>query len=249
MFASGDGPRNTIDTKRIITRSRGRRRPFQIAAGAVSTLAIVGIVTVAVQTSQFTSPAVMTSQGAADNRSTAEQAPLGAGIQPGQKTAPAERLNLCAGTLAETAPSFYGLQLDVSFPTEAPVGTAPVNGTVRLTNTSSTRVTGYTNPVPAITLSQDGVVLWHSNGPMIMSLAIIDLQPGASMEYQSSFTPVRCEAPDDLEASFRDALPAVPAGKYDLSAAINFTADESTIQPGTPELDLVTGPLVPITLR
>lgn len=248
LFASSDGPRNTIDTKRVIARSRGRRRPLQIAAGALSVLAIAGIATVAVQSSRFTSPAMMTSQGAADSAPATESgAPLGAS-DSAQKLAPAEKLNLCTGALAEVAPSIYGLQLDVSFPAEASLGTAAVNGTVRLTNTSSTRVTGYTNPTPALTLSQGGVVLWHSNGPMIMSLAIVDLEPGASLEYQSSFIPVRCAVDDDLASSFREGLPAVPAGHYNLSAAIDFTADASMLQPDAPELDLVTGPLSPITL-
>ncbi|MDJ0334642.1 hypothetical protein QMG83_05340 [Salinibacterium sp. G-O1] len=249
LFASSDGPRNTIDPKRVIARSRGRRLPRQIVAGAAGALAIVGIATVAVQTSQFSSPAMMTSQGEADSGPSIEAGAPQESSDSAIKRAPAERLNLCEGSLAEAAPSFYGLQLDVAFPAEAPAGTDPVMGTVRLTNTSSTRVMGYSNATPALTLSQDGVVLWHSNGPMIMSLAIIDLEPGASMEYQSSFTPVRCEVADDLEASFRDELPAVPAGEYDLSAAIDFTADSSMIRPDTPELDLVGGPLSPITLR
>lgn len=248
MFASGDGPRATIDTKRVIARSRGRRRPLQIAAGAVSALAIVGIVTVAVQTSQFSSPATMTSQGAADSRSTTEQAAPTDTLESGVKRAPADKLNLCTGTLAQSAPSFYGLRLDATFPAEASVGTSAVNGTVRLTNTSGMRVTGTTNATAAVTLSQDGIVVWHSNGATIMSLAIIDLEPGATAEYQASFTPVRCGIDDDLEPSFRDDLPALPAGGYDLSAAIYFTADESMVQPQAPELDLVTGPLAPITL-
>jgi hypothetical protein len=248
MFAANDGPRSSIDPDRVIARSRGRRRPLQIAAGAVSTLAVVGIVAVAVQTSQFTSPATMSSDGASDSGSTAEQAPSAETFESTLKRAPADRLNLCTGILTEVAPSFYGLQLDVAFPAQAPAGTDPVSGTVRLTNTSSTRVTGSTGATPAITLSQDGVVLWHSNGPTIMSLAIVDLEPGASMEYQASFTPVRCEVEDDLESSFRDGLPAVPAGEYDLSAAIDFTADASMVQPDIPEIDLVSGPLSQISL-
>ena len=249
LFASSEGPRSTINTKRVIARSRGRRLPLQIAAGAAGALTILGLTTVAVQTSQFSTPSMMTTQGEADSGPSIEAGAPQEAADSAIKRAPAERLNLCEGTLAETAPSFYGLQLDVEFPDEAAVGTEPVYGTVRLTNTSQTTVVGYTNATPALTLSQDGIVLWHSNGPMIMSLAIVDLGPGESMQYQSAFTPVRCEIADDLEASFREELPAVPAGEYDLSAAIDFTPDASMTQPDTPELDLVSGPLSPITLR
>ena len=248
MFAASDGPQNSLDPDRIIARSRGRRRPLQIAAGAVGALAVVGIIAVAVQTAQFSSRATMTSQGTSDSGSTTEQAPLPGDVESTLKRAPADRLNLCTGTLTEVAPSFYGLRLDVSFPTQAPAGTDPVNGTVRLTNTSATRVTGSTGPTPAITLSQDGVVLWHSNGPTIRSLAVVDLEPGESMEYPASFTAVGCEVDDDLGPSFRDNLPAVPAGVYDLSAAIDFTADTLMPQPEIPELDLVSGPLSPVTI-
>ena len=248
IFAASEGPRNSIDPDRVIARSRGRRRPLQIAAGAVGALAVVGIVAVAVQTAQFSSPALTTSQGDTDSGATTEQAPLPESFPSTLKRAPADRLNLCTGTLTEVAPSFYGLQLDVSFPAEAPAGSDPVDGTVRLTNTSATRVVGSTGATPAITLSQDGVVLWHSNGPTDMSLAIVDLEPGASMEYRASFSPVRCEVDDDLRPSFRDGLPAVPAGVYDLSAAIDFTADASMLQPEIPELDLVSGPLTQVTI-
>ena len=245
LLASGEAPHDRIDTNRVMRRSRTRRLPRQIAAGAVSVLTVVGIVAVAVQTTQFNSPAMMTSQGPVDGGATTESEAFDTTL----KRAPADKINLCMGTLAELSPSVYGLQLDVTFPATAPVGTSPVEGVVTLTNTSDSQVTGYTNPTPALTLSQDGIVLWHSNGPMITSLAIVDLAPGASMTYPASFTPVRCDVDDDMGASFRDDLPAVAAGQYDLSAVIDFTAEASMVTPESPELDLVTGPLAPITLN
>ncbi|MBC7590830.1 MAG: hypothetical protein H7226_07280 [Salinibacterium sp.] len=246
LLASGEVPHERIDTNSVIRRSRTRRLPRQIAAGAVSALAVVGIVTVAVQSTQFNSPAMMTSQGAADGGSS-EAAPSES-FDTSLKRAPADKVNFCTGALAELSPSVYGLRLDVTFPATATVGVSPVEGAVTLTNTSDSQVTGYTGPTPALTLSQDGIVLWHSNGPMITSLALIDLAPGASMSYPASFTPVRCGVDDDMGTSFRDDLPAVPAGQYDLSAVIDFTADPSMMQQDTPELDLVNGPLSPITL-
>ena len=246
LLASGEASHERVDTNRVIRRSRSRRLPRQIAAGAASALAVVGIVTVAVQSTRFSSPAMMTSQGPADGGSN-EAAPSES-FDTTLKRAPADKVNLCTGGLAELSPSVYGLQLDVTFPATAPVGVAAVEGEVTLTNTSDSQVTGYTNPTPALTLSQDGIVLWHSNGPMITSLAIVDLAPGASMSYPASFTPASCGVDDDTGESFRDALPPVPAGQYELSAVIDFTADPSMVRPETPELDLVSGPLSPITL-
>ena len=122
-----------------------------------------------------------------------------------------------------------------------------MTGTVLLTNTSDREVVGSTAATPVLTLSQNGTVLWHTNGAMVMSLVTVDLQPGESLEYSASFAPVRCDVDDDLADSFRADLPPVPAGDYQLSALIDFTADP-VMQQQTTELDLVSGPLSAITL-
>jgi hypothetical protein len=239
LFARTEAP-NTLDAKRIIARSRARRLPKQLAAGSVGALAVVGVVVLGVQITQLPSPVSMTAGEAFDSSAPApEIAPM--------KRAPADKVNLCTGTLAEIAPSQYGLRLDVAFPASAPVGTEPVAGTVRLTNTSDSEVVGTTPATPAITLSRDGVVLWHSNGPTILSMVEVDLAPGASLEYPASFTPVSCGVEDDLADAFRTDLPALGAGDYELSALIDFTADASMGQL-TPDLDLVEGPRSTITL-
>lgn len=163
------------------------------------------------------------------------------------KRAPAEKLSLCEGTVAEVAPSRYGLRLDVAFPGSAPATGAPVAGVVRLTNTSGSRVVGTTGAAPAITVSQGGIVLWHSNGAVDAAAVVVDLAAGQSLEYAASFTPVRCEAEDDARESFRAELPPLATGAYELSAAIDFAPDPS-IAVESPELDLVTGPRSPIRL-
>ncbi len=241
---SSEPTRGTVDARKVIAKTRARRLPRQFAAGAVGALAVVGITVVGIQ-SVLPHPTVSTLSGG-------EAAP---DAQPGQasdsaaKRAPAEKINLCAGPLAQPAPSVYGLQLDVTFPATASVGTATVQGTVRLTNNGPDTVKGTTAATPAITLSQDGVVLWHSNGPAAASGVVVDLAPGESLEYAASFSPVRCEVADDEGQSFREGLPPVPAGGYDLSAAIDFMPDASMVQQATPGLDLVTGPTAPITLN
>lgn len=240
LFETSSAP-STLDVDRIIAKSRARRLPRQIGAGLIGTLAVAGIFVLAVQPQQLAQPP-------AASMTESQEAAGGAAADNAIKRAPAEKLNLCGGTLAEVAPSFYGLQLDVAFPATAPAGPAPIEGTVTLTNTGTTRVSGSTAATPAITLSQSGTVLWHSNGPMIMSLVIVDLAPGESLRYPASFTAVRCGVEDDAAEVFRADLPALPAGDYELSAAIDFSADPSMATNGTPDLDLVTGPRNPVTL-
>ena len=247
MFAESEAP-NTLDAARIITKSRNRRRPRQIAAGAIGALAIAGIgVLVTPSLIGVNTGVTLISQGSGAASDSDSSVPAPEAFA--QKRAPADRINLCTAPLSEVAPSFYGLQLDAEFPASAPADGGPITGTVRLTNTSTERVTGYTAASPAMTLSQGGVVLWHSNGPMIMSAVLVDLAPGESLEYTASVTPVSCSVDDDLAEGFPEGLPSVPAGEYQLSALIDFNADASMTQQETPELDLVSGPVSTITLQ
>ena len=226
----------TIDTGAVIRRSKVRRLPAQVGIGGAFTLAIGGLGIAGLQgfgARDTTSVTAVSEPAPAAGSDTipgvTENDDPGAGI----KRAPADRINLCGGAVAEVAPSQTGLVLGVSFP-DAPVGTAPVTGTATLTNTGSSPIAGYTAPSPAITLSQGGIVLWHSNGPTIQSLQDVTLAPGESLEFAASFTPVTCTVDDDLAESFRADLPAVPAGDYQVSAAADVTVD------GVAEL--VTGP-------
>lgn len=228
-----------LDAKRIISRSRARRLPKQLGAGAVGTLAVVGFGAIGVQSLQVATPISSMDQTLEAPRD---------GTESAAKRPPVEAINLCGAPLAEVSPSFYGLQLDAVFPASAPVGTGPVEGIVRLTNTSDIRVLGTTNPAAAVTLSQDGIVLWHSDGVMNRSIMVVDLAPGESLDYPATFTAVRCGTEDDLLPGAGAELPPVPAGRYELSALIYFSPDESMPQTGTTELDLVSGPRATITL-
>jgi hypothetical protein len=238
--SSDDAPARAIDTQAVIRRSKARRLPAQIGIGGVFTLAVGGLGFAGIQAIGGSG------QSASDSSavSSAEDAPESGietfgGVQDSEsstgaiKRAPADRINLCGGALAEVAPSETGLVLTVAFP-DAAVGTETVTGTVTLTNTGATAVSGYTSPSPAVTLSQNGIVLWHSNGPTIMMIQDVNLAPGQSMEFATSFSPVVCTVDDDLAEAFRTDLPAAPAGEYQLSAAADVTIGDTA--------ELVTGP-------
>ena len=260
--------RASLNSQEIIRRARRRRLPRRIATGALGTLAVAGIGVAGItgltgiagsggsaSTASDSSVAAESAQGGPQYDETDDGAQTfgdaesfansSAGDVPASGPgdllrAPADRINLCGGAVADVAPNEDGLELTVEFP-DAAVGASTVDGTVILTNTGSQQVTGYTAATAAITLSKDNVVLWHSNGPTILSITDVDLAPGESLRYPASFSPVVCSVDDDLAESFDADLPAVPAGQYQLGAAIDLTTAEST--------DLVTGPTSTVTLR
>ena len=240
LFTGDTAKLRAIDTDAVIRRSKTRRLPAQVGIGGAFTLAIGALGVAGLQglggtQSASDSAATTTSeQGPVEPESGVNgmmegDAPASGGI----KRAPADRINLCGGALAEVAPSATGLVLTVDFPDTA-VGTAPVEGTATLTNTGTTTIVGYTTPTPAITLSQAGTVLWHSNGPTILSIQDVNLAPGESLEYAASFTPVVCTVEDDSAEAFRSDLPPVAPGEYTITAAADVSVDGIA--------ELVTGP-------
>ena len=74
----------------------------------------------------------------------------------------------------------------------------------------------------------------------------VDLGPGEVLEYNAAFTPVRCGVEDDMAESFRDNLPPLTAGTYDVAAAIDIML-EAPVN-GSSEFDLITGPLESVSL-
>lgn len=233
-------PPSAIDVKSIARRSRARRLPKMLGAAGVGALAIGGVIFGGLQLGGGMA-ATSNADGAA---STVESPAMDAGsselYSDSIKRAPAEKLNLCEGTVAEPMANVSGLVLAVSF-ADADAGASTVSGTVTMTNAGSETITGYTAASPAITLAQNGTVIWHSNGPVIEMAREVALAPGESMEYAASFTPVVCSVEDDLGESFRAELPSAPAGVYQVSAAIDLMGDFNA--------DLITGPAQTLTLR
>jgi hypothetical protein len=233
-----------LDAGTIIRRSKARRLPAQIAVGSVFTLAIAGI-GVAGVSGVFSqgAPASQESIGAAEDSKI--NSPMTLESELSQSTA--ANLNLCGEQLADVAPHPKDLELIVGFPAEADRSGGSVRGVVTLVNNGTDRVSGVTAMSPAITLSQDGVVLWHSNGAMRAMAVVVDLEPGESMEYEGAFWPVHCETEDDLADSFGEGLPVLEPGVYELSAAIDLALQDGDDASTAPEL--ITGPQASIELR
>ena len=246
-----DEPHGSIDLDAVLRRSRARRRPRVVAVAIVSSLAVVGIVVpVSISVaSQQTGTFSAGSAASAPDSATAPEALQGgdAAGYGGIKRAPADKINLCTGTLAAPTPAEDGLVLTVQ-PVDAAADARDIPVTVTLTNTGPQQVTGSLSPFPTLTLSRDGIVLWHSNGPVPLLAQEIDLAPGASTTFSTTFEPVVCGVEDDAQPSFRAELPAAGTGDYQLSAALDFSPAVSDAA-GNGNAVLVTGPTSPVTLR
>ncbi len=233
------GPGIGLDA--VLRRSRARRRPRVIAVALVSSLAAIGIivpVSIGVLGSQF-GQAGAGSAASAPGAKAPQYANEGGGAADGAP-APAATINLCGGALATPAPAKNGLVLTVT-PVDAAASARGIPVTVTLTNTGGAEVAGSLSPFPAITLSKNGTVLWHSNGAVPQLAQLLDLAPGARMTFSTSFEPLVCSPADDRAPSFRSDLPEAGPGVYQLSAALTVSTDTGPV--------LVTGPSASATLR
>jgi hypothetical protein len=236
-----------LDTADIIRRAKVRRRPKQLAAGIVGGVAAAGALAFVVPVALGLGGAGLSAaggsaadqSGAGDDASTLKEydAPESATSLPS-----AAALNLCGGTLSTLPPDPDGLELTVT-----PAGSAASGGwieaTVSLTNTGDEPFTGTVVGGAVVTLSGDGTVLWHSNGPTADIEAVVDLDPGESVSYPAGFEAVVCSPEDDASSTgFRSGLPAVVTGPYELSAAIDVVPDGA---PGR----VVGGPPTPVALH
>jgi hypothetical protein len=239
-FHEGTQPKGQIDVDAVLRRARARRRPRVLLAGAGSVLAIAAIA-VPAALSSYTAPQT-TALSAGDEAAAPEFAAGGAADSGAQyDRRPAETLNLCAAPVAEVAPAENGLVISVAPVTAAATaGSIPV--TVTLTNGGAEQIFGTTASRPQLTLSSDGVTIWHTNGPTDLSARIVDLGPGESMTYETTFEPLVCGPEDDAAEEFRGDLPAAGPGTYLLTAAIDVMHDDGAT------IDLVTGPAVAVTL-
>lgn len=244
LFAKSDETGlGTIDTASVIRRSKARRLPLKLATGGALVLVVGGLGFAGIQGALTNAPVASTAGASteSDARSSEDASNLfSENTETSLNRAPADKINLCTGTVADVAPSQSGLELTVDFP-DATVGQSSVEGVVTLTNTGMETVTGYTAAAPAITLSQNDTVLWHSNGAMIALAVDVSLEPGESLEYAAWFQPVMCGVEDDLAAGFGEKLPLLPSGEYQVSAAIDVIGQSAT--------DLVTGPSQTVVIR
>jgi hypothetical protein len=247
----GSGAAGAIDLDAVIRRSRARRAPRVAAVAVVSSLAVLGVVVpVSISVASSSTATFSAGSGAsATDESSAPQAADGgrpSGPGGGAQINP-QGLTRCGSELTTTAPAADGLVLTVQ-PVDAAASDRGIPVTVTLTNTGKAEVAGSLSPFPTLTLSRDGIVLWHSNGPVPSIAQEVDLAPGAGITFQSTFEPVVCAAADDAPSGFRSDLPAAGPGQYQLSAVVDFSPRTAGADGGAGSV-LVSGPTSPVTLH
>lgn len=236
-FSAGEP---AIDLAVVLRRSSRHRAVRKVVVGGVTTLAIAGIGVASIVGIRTIGGSSSTVSGAA---SMAGKSPTeGSGLS---SRVAADRLNSCGAALASVAPAKSGLVVTANFVSTV-ASASQVFGMVTLANTGSKRIVGTSTARPSITLSQNGIALWHSNDPAILKLVVIDLKPGSSMTYPASFSPVRCGVADESASNFPHDLTSVGPGTYQVSAAIEVFGKGADAL-ALPEL--VTGPRAEVILH
>lgn len=240
-LAGGTG----IDSAEVIRRVRARRRPKQVAFGSVAALAVAGFAWVGISAIPWPQAGVMSASDSMGDATTGSELAL-PDAQPGAtdpvgggaRQESASSLNRCGQPLIEVGPTASGLVLTADFPSTGTANGLPIDGIVTLTNAGQERVTGVTAAQPTIVLSQDGVTLWHSDGPVRTIEYLVDLAPGESKEFAASLTPVRCTQESASSHSLPGDLPPLGPGSYRVTAFLEL----EPLDPAGAAVQLVGGP-------
>jgi hypothetical protein len=229
LFHDAPAPLGSLDAAAIIRRSKRRRLPQQVGAGSVLTLAVAGIGVASINGLQGLTP-MSASETAAD-------APMGVSEEadtavPWVDSGTSLRLAPCETVTSADAQVAEGVTFALGFPATATTGETVV-GTLRLTNTGSTRIVGVAAN-PAVSLAKDGESLLYRDRGSVPTE--VDLVPGESTSIAFSFNAVECDAQGEATGA------PLESGAYTLSGAIE-------LRPETGPSRLVSGPASAITLR
>ncbi len=227
--------RGEIDLDAVLSRTRRRRRPRVIAAQALGSVALVGVLGTAIVVAipRADQAALMTAEDAAgsDEAATAPFAD-----EDALKWMP----DACGAPVTDLIGS-ETLSLEITVMTiDETDERVPV--TVTLRNDGPDRIVGTSSSQPYVSFARDGTVAWHSYATQDASALVVDLDPGESMTYESFFEAVICGTEDDLLMDDPDgALPPASSGEYELRAVVVVTTDDGASI-------LATGPPLPLTI-
>lgn len=228
--------RGDIDLEAVLSRTRRRRRPRVIAAQALGSVALIGVLgTVVVVSLPSTQSGVMMSAEDAGGDGTSEEA---AAAPYTDEDARAWTPDVCGAAVTEPVAS-AGVTLEMALVTTFEPGqSVPV--TVTLRNDSPDRIVGTTASAPYVSFAEDGIVRWHSYATQDASARLVDLDPGEQMTYETFFERSICRSEDDLVMDDPDtALPLASAGIYELrSVVIVSTDDGATLLAASPPIPL-----------
>ena len=221
-----------LDVDAVLTASRSRRRERRTAvvtgAGAVAAVLVVGGLVFGLQRGgggATTADAPVTSQSAESAESATEGATGGAADDAaGLPLAAPETVNRCGAAvlpLADAAGTPLAVSVAPPAGQVAPGATAAV--TVTVTNTGTGVVEGELARVPAITVADGDVVVWHSSGTSEAGAMHVALRPGEAVTLTGTLSALRCTAADDDGTGLPPDLPPLAPGPYTLSATVAFS--------------------------
>lgn len=227
--------RGDIDLDAVLSRTRRRRRPRVIAAQALGSVALVGVLGTAVVIAipRADQDVQMTAEDAAAGSDEAATAPF----DGDSRWMP----DVCGASATDPVASDT-LALDITIPTTID-SDERVPVTITLRNDGPDRIVGSSGSAPYVSLASDGIVVWHSYAIQDASARVVDLDPGESMTYESYFERVVCATEDDLVMDDQDgALPLARPGDYELRAVIVVATEAGDIV-------LATAPPHPVEIR
>lgn len=209
---------SSLDPDRIVSAAKRRRRPRQIGAGIVGALAIVGIVSVGVQTLPLGGvTSVSMVDGAAPGSESLEYSSVtdepvaissdGGGSSDGAGDA-VTAAPVCGATLFPSVASAGALSATAGFPS---VLTLDTLGVVTVSNAGDTAVTGTASVT--VVASQAGTVVGVSAGEP----AVVTVPAGGTTDLAASVDALGC-TPLTL-----------PTGNYDISTQIELTLGTTTV--------------------
>ena len=240
-----------LDAAAAISGARRRRRPKVAVVTGATAFAAVGILAIALpavlQPISFTSTsggAPMSDQVEVSQTESFSDESADSAI----KRAPAERIALCEAPFPFAAGdaevgSMSGLVLEaIVDPASIPSGTT-VTATARVTNPTTSTITGRTTTAAAAFIGVDGATRWHSPG----GLGVVDrdfvLEPGASIDLPMTITAASCTVDDDLAAldsgAFPDGLAPLTVGSALVVAALDLSVGSADAGDAPMLLDLL----------
>lgn len=250
--ADGAAPR-AIDLDAVLTASRARRRSGRTAvvgagSAAATLLAVGGLVMGLQGTGLLSTTAGSDSDSDSDSASIAES-PMQAreesadGFASDASLAPPEKVNPCGAPVAKATDAAAG-SLSVAVEPIAVVSTGRVGSArVTVTNPGPATVAGEVRIAPAMTIADDGVTVWHSNGAVSPATIPVALTPGESIQLEGLVEAVSCTAAEETAEAFPPGLAPLTPGAYGVTAVVVFVAD------GTSVPEYLIAPLAPLTVE
>lgn len=228
-----------IDLDRVLRASRARRRPRVVGSAAIGLLALTGAIV----------PAVVIFLPTASPGMLVVEESSGGSVESGgsvpESLPTAATLTSCGAPAPSTGAgaATTGLVLEAA-PVTADAGAPSIPIEVTLRNVGNRRVVGSTTAAPVVTLAAAGKVVWHTPGEGPAGSIEVDLDPGETLGYHAVFEPRICTTDDEIYG-LRKTLPDAPAGRYQVSAAIDFVPDGAAADASV----LITGPAARVELN